>query len=319
MSPIYKKGRLAGTRAVPEADSLEKNVAADDRLSRVVCVRNLMTSLIKEAKAKCQPLFLDPAVVSERDWLLINHPLKTSNKLPNKIRSEKDAEAWIFDVILRPLLAACCAAQSGEFSDMKPGSPNFTSCPPEKKSDWPDGILYDENDPKMSIEAKTRAALVGAGREKLPTFESLIGSLSEEPEYSVRFNWPANKKVPTQKADHMIMQIWTQMVTNELDKCAIINYDCVYFFFRKGKTLYMSPEAGLTPKNTLSIAIFAFIAYSLDFLHAKPHLPDVVDWWTQKQRSSDPGIDHGTLLKEKALFLSSLTATGRPARKATKK
>lgn len=137
--------------------------------------------------------------VSDYFWMTALHPFFTSQALPRTIWSERDTESWVWATIVRPAIIAAIAARNGSLKvDLKDG-PNL--CSGGGQSNIPDGVVFEGEAKKTTVEIKTQAAL------KDESFEML----ESNPGLAVRFNWPNTDDSGLFVEDKILVQVRQQV------------------------------------------------------------------------------------------------------------
>ncbi|KAJ7204688.1 hypothetical protein GGX14DRAFT_398040 [Mycena pura] len=284
-----------------------------DYLNCVVPTAGMMLPLIRCVEEKYKNTILNPAIKEQRDWMLKVHPAVTSSLLPTVIHSEKDTEDWVLNVIWRPAAAALCVGEARTYKNKIGAFPNMTSCSGGGAgAAIPDAMLWSsETVYDALLEIKTHAAFIDTtSSSDSKTFDHLWTWPDMPPGYGIRFVWGETGETGGDKADKMIAQVWVQMVKHNINYAALTNYNSVIFFIRRDQTLYLSREylrveypikAPEAKVNTMSIAVFAFIAYVTGSIPKDTlTLPQLREnWWTEIKAGTaeTPGLDRTSIFK----------------------
>ncbi|KII89948.1 hypothetical protein PLICRDRAFT_174757 [Plicaturopsis crispa FD-325 SS-3] len=269
--PLYKAGMLAGTRSPTSAD-LE--MPAEDQLTDVVYAPDLITRPLTAVEAHLRATYFDPTQEYTREWLGSVHPTYTCSQLPNKVHSEHDSEAWVFNMVRTAFALYETIGNKKLEGGLEPGFPNM--CSGCTATSTPDGVVHSRQDKHgvnvaaATCEVKTPGVfpqILTSGPSRLRLFDGILDTINKTSHtgHSVKFTWPSSDTSFTaiQDSDSKILaQIWAQMHHCQVPFAMLSSYENNLFFAKRGTTLYVSRPYVIGETNVVP-AVTAFIAMAM--------------------------------------------------------
>ncbi|EPQ50078.1 hypothetical protein GLOTRDRAFT_134276 [Gloeophyllum trabeum ATCC 11539] len=235
--------------------------------------------------------------IDERDdtlrtsWRGRVYPPHTSTLLTRMVNSEEDAREWIHQVLVHPALACVRATRGNGIGGIVGEQLYIASSPAEEAKAIADGLFYTDRFSKKRFDKIQKNPYIADG------------ALSNAGKRAARFLWPGPDAERIHHDTKLLVQVWTEMLDNNVQHAVLTSYETTLFFYRPLEdlnTLFMSKsyriEAGMQNDPTLR-AIYAWMLSALGSLDVE--LPRVdADWKTRlttylKEHPEEDTVRHG--------------------------
>ncbi|KAJ3547335.1 hypothetical protein NM688_g5414 [Phlebia brevispora] len=293
---------LKSTKALREA---VLRTPSDRRLRKIVYANDMLEPVLIALQPILSRFVIDWSNKKHRAWVWAVHPYYTRQHLPKKIHSEKDIEAWIYGILLRPSVVVGLTIEAGSIPGNQHVEFPFLSSAVQKSQAGdiiPDIILvasgeHPNEEIVLRTEAKSRNVIYqwqGGSNEHL--FSDLQREAADYPVgHAIKFEWPGTLRKQT-TLTKVLVQIWEQIMEDRKEEVYNILscYDVGTFAARRGDTLYLSRNCGVRDK--LLLMTCCMVAHSLGVITSKLDLPEPdTSKWSKNIRddkvSCPPGVD----------------------------
>lgn len=306
--PAMRSATTSSTTRRPT--KTERTQSSNKQLQWVVYDEDMADRVVGEALKIAEKVNIDEQDEKLRTkWRGRVYPEHTATLLPDVINSEQDAREWIHQVLVQPALGCLRATHHGDISGIDLKELIVASSPAEKHKVIADGLFYTNRvaDKRvLCLEYKTSNSLLPDQflfrQADLHYSERRQGIRGKQ---ALRFFWPGRKASRLAHDTKILVQVWSEMMDNDVRHCILSSYQTTFFLYRPAdmsNTLFVSKnyqvEAGQRP-GVMGL-IYSWMLSSLGEIDIK--LPPVDSDWMQalgdyyekEARAATTGLDRRT-------------------------